>query len=45
MGIDTCRLAMIDYAVARGSHNVECVLQGEEDTGVPPFKILGIFAT
>lgn len=36
---------MIDHRVTRGSHYVECVLLGEEDTGVPAFKIVGVFAT
>jgi hypothetical protein len=41
-----CRLEIIDHNVARGSHFVECQLLGEEDDrNVPPFKIIGIFAT
>jgi hypothetical protein len=36
---------MIDTAVAKGNHNVECILLGEEGAAVAPFKILGIFAT
>jgi hypothetical protein len=39
------RLFMIDQFVARGSHTVECKLDGEEGRAVPPFKIMGIFAT
>ena len=40
------RLHFIDRHVARGSHYVECQLLGEEDDrNVPPFKIIGIFAT
>ncbi|KAG6887142.1 hypothetical protein C0992_000452 [Termitomyces sp. T32_za158] len=38
-------LVVIDHGVSRGSHFVECVLVGEEGEGVPPFKIVGIFAT
>lgn len=41
-----CRLHIIDRRVARGTHYVECQLLGEEDDrNVPPFKIIGIFAT
>ena len=41
-----CRLQVIDHHVARGTHYVECQLLGEEDDrNVPPFKIIGIFAT
>lgn len=39
------RLVMIDAHVTRGSHFVECVLLGEEGQSVPPFKIIGIFAS
>ena len=40
------RLHYIDHHVTRGSHYVECQLLGEEDDrNVPPFKIIGIFAT
>ena len=40
------RLHFIDRHVARGNHYVECQLLGEEDDrNVPPFKIIGIFAT
>jgi hypothetical protein len=39
------RLQMIDYNVARGSHYVECILLGSEGASVPPFKIIGVFAT
>lgn len=40
------RLEIIDHNVPRGSHYVECTLIGEEDDrNVPPFKIIGIFAT
>ena len=40
------RLQIIDRHVPRGSHYVECQLLGEEDDrNVPPFKIIGIFAT
>ncbi|KAH9034767.1 hypothetical protein EDB85DRAFT_1863703 [Lactarius pseudohatsudake] len=38
-------LQLIDHNVARGSHYVECVLLGSEGASVPPFKIIGIFAT
>ncbi|KII91558.1 hypothetical protein PLICRDRAFT_38335 [Plicaturopsis crispa FD-325 SS-3] len=38
-------LEIIDRGVARGSHYVECMLIGEEGVSVPPFKILGIFAS
>ncbi|KAK8850365.1 hypothetical protein IAR55_004283 [Kwoniella newhampshirensis] len=38
-------LVMIDRGVARGSHFVECQLQGEPGGISPPFKILGIFST
>jgi hypothetical protein len=39
------RLQLIDRNVARGSHYVECILLGSEGTSVPPFKIIGVFAT
>ena len=39
------RLELIDHNVARGSHYVECVLLGSEGSSVPPFKIIGVFAT
>ena len=39
------RLQLIDHFVSRGSHYVECQLQGEEGQAVPDFRILGIFAT
>ncbi|TCD68771.1 Cap64p [Steccherinum ochraceum] len=46
VGEDTPSLEIIDRGVAPGSHYVECQLMGEEDErGVPPFKIIGIFAT
>ncbi|WVR08443.1 hypothetical protein IAU60_005498 [Kwoniella sp. DSM 27419] len=35
-------LVMIDRGVSRGSHFVECQLQGEAGTTSPPFKILGM---
>jgi hypothetical protein len=38
-------LEMIDHNVSRGPHYVECRLMGEEDEGVPVFKIVGIFAS
>ncbi|CAL1709732.1 unnamed protein product [Somion occarium] len=39
-------LEMIDHNVIAGSHFVECQLTGEEDDrNVPPFKIIGIFAS
>jgi len=38
-------LQMIDRGVARGSHFVECQLQGEAGMSSPPFKILGVFTT
>lgn len=38
-------LVMIDRGVERGSHFVECELQGEPGGSSPPFKILGIFTT
>ncbi|KAK7442084.1 hypothetical protein VKT23_016358 [Stygiomarasmius scandens] len=38
-------LAVIDHWVSRGSHFVECQLNGEEGSGVPAFKIIGIFST
>lgn len=38
-------LQSIDANVARGSHFVECVLLGSEGASVPPFKIIGVFAT
>ncbi|KAK7442087.1 hypothetical protein VKT23_016361 [Stygiomarasmius scandens] len=38
-------LAVIDHWVSRGSHFVECQLNGEEGSGVPVFKIIGIFST
>ncbi|KAK7683576.1 hypothetical protein QCA50_013414 [Cerrena zonata] len=39
-------LEMIDHNVGPGSHFVECQLAGEEDDrNVPPFKIIGIFAS
>ncbi|KAF5372532.1 hypothetical protein D9758_005146 [Tetrapyrgos nigripes] len=38
-------LVMIDHYVPRGSHFVECQLNGEEGSGVPAFKIIGVFAT
>ncbi|KAI0705419.1 hypothetical protein C8Q76DRAFT_630930 [Earliella scabrosa] len=46
VGEPTPTLHMIDHRVSRGSHYVECQLLGEEDDrNVPPFKIIGIFAT
>jgi hypothetical protein len=36
---------MFDKYVGKGSHSIECKLVGEEGQRVPPFKILGIFAT
>ncbi|RPD61605.1 hypothetical protein L226DRAFT_545258 [Lentinus tigrinus ALCF2SS1-7] len=46
VGEPTPTLQMIDRRVARGTHYVECQLLGEEDDrNVPPFKIIGIFAT
>ncbi|KAF8523701.1 hypothetical protein BU17DRAFT_43654 [Hysterangium stoloniferum] len=38
-------LKIIDHFVDTGSHFIQCELLGEEGRGVPPFKILGIFAT
>ncbi|KAK7433476.1 hypothetical protein VKT23_020770 [Stygiomarasmius scandens] len=38
-------LAVIDHWVSRGSHFVECQLNREEGSGVPAFKIIGIFST
>ncbi|WVO17560.1 hypothetical protein L204_105255 [Cryptococcus depauperatus] len=38
-------LVMIDRNVERGSHFVECELQGELGGSSLPFKILGIFST
>ncbi|KAI9513521.1 hypothetical protein F5148DRAFT_1273121 [Russula earlei] len=38
-------LRMIDRSVAKGSHYIECVLLGAEGVSVPPFKLIGIFAT
>ncbi|KAG1792031.1 uncharacterized protein HD556DRAFT_1482844 [Suillus plorans] len=38
-------LTMIDQFVTRGSHFIECVLLGDEGQSVPPFKIIGVFAT
>ncbi|KAI0342381.1 hypothetical protein BDW22DRAFT_1357715 [Trametopsis cervina] len=46
IGEATPSLEIIDRAVAKGSHYVECQLLGEEeDRNVPPFKIIGIFST
>ncbi|KAL6309499.1 hypothetical protein BKA93DRAFT_760337 [Sparassis latifolia] len=46
VGESTPALELIDHRVSRGSHFVECQLMGEEDDrNVPPFKIIGIFAT
>lgn len=42
---EVAALQMIDYNVARGSHYVECILLGSEGASVPPFKIIGVFAT
>ncbi|KAG5353189.1 hypothetical protein C0989_009566 [Termitomyces sp. Mn162] len=42
---ETPTLVVIDHFVSRGSHFVECVLEGEEGEGVPMFRIVGIFAT
>lgn len=39
------RLELIDENVARGTHFVECMLLGSEGSSVPPFKIIGVFAT
>jgi hypothetical protein len=36
---------MIDQHVTRGSHFVECMLQGEEGQAVPVFKIIGVFSS
>ncbi|KZV90938.1 hypothetical protein EXIGLDRAFT_676605 [Exidia glandulosa HHB12029] len=41
----TPSLVMIDHGVTRGSHFVECTLEGDEGKPVAPFKILGIFTT
>ena len=41
----TPSLTIIDRRVSRGSHFVECSLDGEEGKPVAPFKILGIFTT
>jgi hypothetical protein len=41
----TPSLTIIDHRVSRGSHFVECSLDGEEGKPVAPFKILGIFTT
>ncbi|KAG1805480.1 uncharacterized protein BJ212DRAFT_1283642 [Suillus subaureus] len=38
-------LAVIDQFVTRGSHFVDCVVLGDEGQSVPPFKIIGVFAT
>ncbi|RDX45830.1 hypothetical protein OH76DRAFT_1407614 [Lentinus brumalis] len=46
VGEPTPMLQIIDRRVAPGTHYVECQLLGEEDDrNVPPFKIIGIFAT
>ncbi|KAG6825912.1 hypothetical protein H0H92_001882 [Tricholoma furcatifolium] len=42
---ETPALMVIDHFVTRGSHFVECVVNGEEGQGVPMFKIIGIFST
>ena len=36
---------MIDHAVVRGSHYTECMLMGTEGVSVPPFRLIGVFAT
>ncbi|KAL7421525.1 hypothetical protein Q5752_003294 [Cryptotrichosporon argae] len=38
-------LVLIDRGVSRGSHFVECQLEGEAGDSSPPFKILGVFTT
>ncbi|TFL07432.1 Cap64 protein [Pterulicium gracile] len=38
-------LEWIDHHVSRGSHYVECQLMGEEDEGVPMFKIIAVFSS
>jgi len=45
VGEEEATLELIDHNVARGSHFVECVLLGSEGSSVPPFKIIGVFAT
>ncbi|KDR76923.1 hypothetical protein GALMADRAFT_246046 [Galerina marginata CBS 339.88] len=45
VGEPTAALQVIDRYVSRGSHYVECQLQGEEGQGVPSFKIIGVFST
>ena len=42
---ETPTLVVIDHFVSRGSHFVECVLDGEEGEGVSMFRIVGIFST
>jgi len=36
---------MIDRAVVRGSHYVECILLGTEGVSVPRFRLIGVFTT
>ncbi|KAH8112798.1 Cap64 protein [Phellopilus nigrolimitatus] len=36
---------VIDHFVSRGSHYVECKLEGEEGQPVPAFRLLGIFSS
>jgi hypothetical protein len=45
VGEPTSALQIIDHFVSRGSHFVECQFLGEEGTGVPSFKIIGVFST
>ncbi|KAH8101712.1 hypothetical protein BXZ70DRAFT_71345 [Cristinia sonorae] len=46
VGEETPSLEIIDRNVMAGSHYVECQLMGEEEErGVPPFKIMGIFSS
>lgn len=39
------RVKVIDRWVSRGSHFVECMLEGEEGQAVAEFQLLGIFAS
>ncbi|EPS96360.1 hypothetical protein FOMPIDRAFT_1130494 [Fomitopsis schrenkii] len=46
VGEPTPALEIIDHYVESGPHFVECQLMGEEDDrNIPPFRIIGIFAT
>jgi len=46
VGEPTPALEIIDHYVEKGPHFVECQLMGEEDDrSIPPFRIIGVFAT